>query len=258
MSKSYLQQERHGDLLILRLQRSACGNAVNRPLLEELIIALDGIAADNSVKGVLLGAVGADFSIGYDLAEVRDLDPLGATALAEVGQRLCQRLHSLPKPVLAVVQGRCYGAGFELALACDFILADETVCFAFPEIRFGIIPGFGATARLPRRIGKSKAKELIFTGRDVLAEEALDIGLVSRLCRTGELAGDALALLSQICRQSPSALRLGKEVINAGADINLPAACLLERDAFAVCFATDDQKEGMGAFVEKRRPDFKG
>jgi enoyl-CoA hydratase len=156
------------------------------------------------------------------------------------------------------VSGHAVGGGLELALACDFIVAAETAVFAAPEIRFGIIPGFGGTQRLTRLVGKAKAKEIIFTGESFGAAAAFDMGLVNRIFPVDSLLAEATGLMKTICSRGPFSLRLGKEIIDAGYDIDLPNACLMERDAFALCFTTHDQKEGMGAFVEKREARFKG
>jgi enoyl-CoA hydratase len=249
------RQER---LALVEINRPQVFNSIDSATLKELQRAFTELRRDEQVHGVLLTGVGEHFAAGADLAEIRELTPLEATRFAELGQSVCLAMERLGKPLLAAVSGYVLGAGLELALACDFILCGEDARLGFKEIEYGIIPGFGGTQRLPRRVGKSKAKELIFTGAVIDAAEALRIRLVNRVHPVARLRGEALELLATICSRGLLSLRLAKEVIDAGSDIDLAAACLMERDAFAVCFSTEDQKEGMGAFVEKRKARFKG
>ncbi len=258
MPAAHLGITRHGRLAIIEINRPTVLNAIGSRTLEELLAAFGTLREDAEVQGVLLTGAGQNFAAGADLNEIRNLTPLAATRLAELGQSVTAAMERFGKPLLAAVSGFCLGAGLELALACDFILAGEDATFGFKEIEYGLIPGFGGTQRLPRLVGKSKAKELLFTAVPVGAAEAWRIRLINRVCPADTLRADALALLETICSRGLFSLRLAKEVINAGSDVNLAAACLMERDAFAVCFATEDQKEGMGAFVEKRQAKFKG
>lgn len=249
------RQER---LAVVEINRPQVFNSLAGQTLRELSRVFQELRHDEQVHGVLLTAAGQHFAAGADLAEIRELSPLEATRFAELGQSVCLAMERLGKPLLAAVSGYVLGAGLELALACDFILCGANAKLGFKEIEYGIIPGFGGTQRLPRRVGKSKAKELIFTGALIDAEEALRIRLVNRVYPVEQLRGEALDLLATICSHGLLSLKLAKEVIDAGSDIDLAAACLMERDAFAVCFSTEDQKEGMGAFVEKRKARFKG
>lgn len=250
-------QETNG-IVHIQLQRPDCLNAVNRVMLRELSQLFDQLKTDSLVNGVLMSGQGAHFSAGSDLKEIRHFSPLEAIQFAEEGQKLCHLIENFPRPVLSAVSGYALGAGLELALACDYIIADATAQFAFRELSYGVLPAFGGTQRLPRLVGKSKAKEMIFTGGMVNADEALRIGLVNQLCKEDRLIESVLCQLRDICSYGLLALQMGKEVIDTGYDINLTAACKMERDAFAVCFSTADQKEGMSAFIEKRKPDFKG
>lgn len=255
---SHVNVSREGPLAIVELNRPTVLNAVGTRTLEQLLDAFRMLREDEGVHGVLLTGAGSGFAAGADLVEIAGLPPLEATRFAELGQTVCLAMERLGKPLLAAVSGYALGAGLELALACDFILAAEDAVFGFKEIEYGIIPGFGGTQRLPRLVGKSKAKELLFTAETVDAAEALRLRLANRVYSVDRLRQEALSLLETICSRGRLSLRLAKEVIDAGSDINLAAACLMERDAFAVCFATEDQKEGMGAFVEKRKARFKG
>ena len=223
-----------------------------RKLLEALqrqIVLLSGHA---EMRGVLITG-GTD---GFCCCSA-EKDPDPAT-LAVFGQQVMFNLEKLGKPVIAAIDGECSGLGLELALACDFLVANHSASFGFPAIAGGLIPFCGGTQRLARLVGKSKAKEMIYSGRMVAADEALRIRLVNRLYSYDEFRPAVLDLLGHICSRSPNAIRIGGEVINAGYDIDLQTACLLERNAFALCFAGFDQREGMQAFLDKRTPQFKG
>jgi enoyl-CoA hydratase len=167
-------------------------------------------------------------------------------------------IEGVGRPVIAAVNGHAAGGGLELALACDFMVAAEGAVFAAPEMRLGIIPGFGGTQRLPRLIGKGRAKELIYTGQGINARVACAIGLVNRIFPKESLLDGAVDIMKGICSHSPISLRLAKDVIDSGMDKDLTGACQLELDAFVLCFGTRDRNEGMKAFQEKRRPVFTG
>ena len=178
--------------------------------------------------------------------------------MAEFGQQVMFSLEKSGKPCLTAIEGECTGLGLEVALASDFIVAAQSASFGFPGIADGMIPFCGGSQRLARLVGKSKTKELVYSGDLIDAGEAYRIGLINRLYPHGQAAAQAEALLGHICSRSPNAIRIGGEVVNAGYDIDLQTACLLERDAFALCFASFDQREGMQAFLDKRSPQFKG
>ncbi|MCM2359095.1 MAG: enoyl-CoA hydratase-related protein [Geobacteraceae bacterium] len=258
MSGKSVQIQHDGEIAVLTLNRPEVNNVLNRYTLDALLAAFLRLRDDESVHGILLTGAGKNFCAGADIGEMLRMTPLEAGRFAELGQKVMFAAEKAGKPVIAAVRGAAFGGGLELAMACDFIVAAETALFAAPEIRLGIIPGFGGTQRLPRLIGKSKAKEMIFTGARIRAREALDIGLVNRLAPEADLLPQAAALLKKICSRGLLSLKLAKEVIDAGYDVDLRNACLMERDAFAVCFSTEDQKEGMTAFVEKREARFKG
>jgi len=250
--------EREAQLAIVSINRPDQHNAINAALLQGLVTIFSRLKEDETVHGILLTGAGESFCAGADIHEMRQMSVAEAAAFAEAGQRLMFAIERLGKPVLAAVNGHALGGGLDLALACDFIVAARSASFAAPEVQLGVIPGFGGTQRLSRLVGKAKAKELIFTGDRFGATEAYQIGLVNRLYDDHELQSKSLELLRQICSRGLVSLRLAKDIIDAGYDIDLATACLMERDAFAICFTTEDQKEGMGAFVEKRKPQFKG
>ena len=227
------------------------GNGFGPDLLKLLLSAFSGLKTDPKVAGVLLTGFTGD-------SQGAGSTPMEAAAFSALGQRVMFALDALGKPVIAAASGATLGAGVELALACDFVVASRSSSFAFPGILSGEIPCFGGTQRLARAVGKARAKEMIFTGAAVAADKALEIGLVNRLYDDAQLLGSARELLQGICRQGTLAIRMAKEIVDAGQGLDLKTACLMERDAFALCFATLDQREGMGSFLERRPANFKG
>lgn len=253
MPEKACRLEFEGTVARLRLPGSA--QLSRRAFLETLRKQFESIAAKDAVRGVLVCGQGAQFC-----ATAPDglLTPPEAARLAGYGQDVLFALEGIGKPVVAALSGEITGLGLELALACSFMVADHTARFGFPEIAQGRLPAFGGTQRLARLVGRSVAKQLLFSGELIAADEALRVRLVNRLYGPDELDQEALAVLHRICSRSPLALRVGGEVVDAGYDIDLKTACLLERDAFALCFASHDQKEGMGSFLDKREPQFTG
>jgi enoyl-CoA hydratase len=226
-----------------------------RELLESLRRQTTSLAGKQEIKGVLLTGSESGFCrcTIESSASVHD-----AAELSGFGQQVMFSLDKIGKPCIAAIEGECSGLGLEVALACDFIVASRSASFGFPGIAAGLIPFCGGSQRLARLVGKSKAKELIYSGDLIDAEEAHRIGLINRLHHQGHAVAQAEELLAHICTRSPNAIRIGGEVVNAGYDIDLQTACMLERDAFALCFSSFDQREGMQAFLDKRPPQFKG
>ncbi len=245
-------------IAVVSLARPESRNVLNRDLVTGLLSVFASLKDDERVKGIVLTGEGKSFCAGADISEMARMTPADAASLSELGQKLMFAVEKVGKPVVAAVNGHALGGGLELALACDFIVAAESAVFAAPEILLGIMPGFGGTQRLPRLIGKSRAKEMIFTGEQVSAEKAYDLGLVNRVFPVDTLLDEAIKIVKTICNRGVLSLRVAKEIIDAGSGIDLATACLMERDAFALCFATHDQKEGMNAFIEKRKPRFTG
>lgn len=246
-------QTRTSGIAVLTIPGNRTASA--RELLESLRRQSALLAGKNDIKGILLTGSESGFcrcpiESGASVQE--------AAALAGFGQQVMFGLEKIGKPCIAAIEGECSGLGLEVALACDFIVASRAACFGFPGIAAGLIPFCGGSQRLTRLVGKAKAKELIFSGDLIDAEEAHRIGLINRLYPQGHALSQAEELLEQICTRSPHAIRIGGEVVNAGYDIDLQTACMLERDAFALCFSSFDQREGMQAFLEKRPPQFKG
>lgn len=234
-------------------------NALNRALLGELACALEGVAADEAIRVLVLTGAGAkSFVAGADITEINRLNPLEAKFFARQGLATINRLGELPIPVIAAVNGFALGGGCEMALGCDFVYAEESAKFGLPEINLGIIPGFGGTQRLSRRIGIGRAKELIFTGRMLSAREALEMGLVNRVCAPEALMTECLATARLIASKGRVSLRAAKQVIQQGLDGDLATGLALETDAFALCLASQDAREGTTAFLEKRPASFQG
>lgn len=258
MPDKHLAIRNDNGIAVITLKRPEAENRLSSQMVSALVQIITRCKGDETVHGVLLTGAGGHFCDGTSVDEMTNLSPLEAGAFASEGQRLMFAVETIGKPVVAAVNGAALGGGLELALACDFILAAESATFGFPDITLGIIPGFGGTQRLPRLVGKSRAKELILSGEPIDAAEAFRIGLVNRVYRDDELLAEGEAVLRKICSRGLLSLRMAKEVIDAGVDMDLRNACLMERDAFALCFTTDDQKEGMGAFLEKRQPRFQG
>lgn len=234
-------------------------NALNRALLNEFAAALDRVAESEDVHVlVLTGSGDKAFVAGADITEINQLSPLGAKHFARRGLEAINRLPQLAIPVIAAVNGYALGGGTEMALACDFIYAAETAHFGLPEINLGIIPGFGGTQRLARLIGPNMAREMIYTGKMIDAAQALQLGIVNGICAPDQLITDVMDIAALIASKGKVALRAAKQSINNGLNVDLASGLAMENDAFALCLASADAREGTSAFLEKRKPEFKG
>jgi len=244
------------DIGVVQLNRPSVLNAINFELLSELVNALEELDNDAAVKVIILTGSGRAFAAGADLAEMSQKTPVDLT----LGRRfeLWDRIRKISKPIIAAVDGYCLGGGFELAMASDIIIASEAATFGQPEVNVGIIPGAGGTQRLTRAVGKYKAMEMILTGRAIQAEEAHGVGLVNRVVPTESLMEEAKKLAIDIASKPPISIRSAKEAILKAQDTTLEVGLEFERKAFFMLFATEDGKEGMRAFLEKRKPNFKG
>jgi enoyl-CoA hydratase len=241
---------------VVRLNRPKQLNALNAQVMDALCDALEELDRDDEVRAVVVTGSDRAFAAGADIGEMAGATPIDMLRSNRIGQ--WDRVRKIGKPVIAAVNGWCLGGGCELAMTLDVIVAGEGARFGQPEINIGVIPGAGGTQRLTRAIGKSRAMEMILTGEPMGAAEARDRGLVARVVPDELLVEDALALAAQIATKSPVALRLAKEAVNASYEMGLTAALAHERRLFYLLFASDDQKEGMAAFLEKRTPDFTG
>jgi enoyl-CoA hydratase len=234
-------------------------NALNDASMQELAGAVEAVRRDATVAGVILTGAGRAFVAGADIAELRAKSATGAYALARFGQDVFRRLETCPKPVIAAVNGFALGGGCELAMACHVRIASESAKFGQPEVKLGVIPGYGGTQRLTRLVGRGRALQLLLTGEMIDATEAHRIGLVNRVVASSESVVDAArAMLGQMLVNAPLALAQCIDVVNRGADIPLDEALALEAAAFGLLAASDDMKQGTAAFLEKRAPTFKG
>jgi enoyl-CoA hydratase len=259
MSYENLILATEGGIATLTFNRPKALNALNADTLAELAHALESIGRDEAIRVLVLTGSGEKaFVAGADIGELARCSVLQAKHFAQAGQEAIGRLQALPIPAIAAVNGYALGGGTEIALACDFIYASEKAMFGLPEITLGLIPGFGGTQRLPRSVGGAMAKELIFTGRMLKADEAHAIGLVNRVCQPDALMATVLETAQAIAAKGKVSLRAAKEAINGGLNVDLETGCRLERDAFAVCVASSDAKEGTTAFLEKRKALFTG
>jgi len=234
-------------------------NALNQQVLRDLSAAMEEAGRDDAVGVVVLTGAGEKaFAAGADIGELAELDPLGAIALARRGQALTRRMEQLGKPVLAAVNGFALGGGCELAMACTLRVAADTAKLGQPEVNLGIIPGYGGTQRLARLVGKGRALDIILTGRMVGAKEALGIGLVDRVAPAAELAAAVRELAGTLLQKGPAALRFSMEAVDGGLERGMAEALEWEAQLFGLVASTADMKEGLTAFLEKRKPAFGG
>lgn len=259
MAYQHILFESKDGIVTVTFNRPKALNALNAALMDELGDAVDQIAGDEGLRALILtGAGEKSFVAGADITELAEYGPLQGKHFAAKGQVVLNGLQDLPIPVIAAVNGFALGGGLEVALACDFIYAAENAMFGLPEITLGLIPGFGGTQRLARLIGINRAKEMIFTGKMLPASEAAAIGLVNKVSPADKLMDDTLKTARAIASKGKVSLRAAKHTINSGLNTDLATACRLEIDAFALCMASADAKEGTTAFLEKRKPRFSG
>ncbi|MGE0327509.1 MAG: enoyl-CoA hydratase-related protein [Polyangiaceae bacterium] len=246
-----------GEIVHFVINRPEKLNALNPQVLSELSSAVDGLSAETRV--VILRSTGDKaFVAGADISAMSEMSVPQAKAFTDQGHALGRKLEGLHCPVIAQVQGFALGGGCELALACDFIYASDKARFGQPEVNLGLMPGFGGTQRLSRRVGLGMARELVYTGRQIKADEALRIGLVNAVFPAEELADKVLETAKLIASKAPLAVSASKRVLERGFDADLITANELEAMAFSALFGTEDQREGTKAFVEKRTPAFRG
>lgn len=251
--------EDHELVRILMINRPKVLNALNMELLNEIKSAVSEFAASEEIRVMIItGAGDKAFVAGADIEAQYPLNPEKGRQWGLLGHTVCRLIESVEKPIIAAVNGFALGGGCELAMACDIRLASEKAQFGQPEVSLGITPGYGGTIRLPRLVGEGKAKELIFTGKRISATEAHRIGLVDEVFPHETLMEEAMKIALQIAANAPMAVRYAKMQINHGLQTDIDTAIGLEVGLFGLCFATQDQKEGMGAFLEKRKPVFTG
>lgn len=258
MSYETIKLEVKNNIAYLTIDQPKSLNALSSEVLTEISSAADEIAQNDEVKVVILTGAGEKaFVAGANIKQMQSLNAIEGRDFSDLGNTAFEKIANLPQPTIAAVNGFALGGGCELAISCDIRLASENAVFGQPEVGLGITPGFGGTQRLARVIPVGIAKELIYTARNVKAEEAKEIGLVNHVYAQDQLMEEAEKLASQILSKGQLAVQKSKKAIDVGLDSSLQRGLDMEREVFGILFSTEDQKEGMAAFVEKRKPEFK-
>lgn len=245
-------------IAIVTLNRPKVLNALNTETLNELHEIFTQLDSDTGVRVIIITGSGKAFIAGADISEMNTYSPEEARAFSQLGHKTMDAIQNSGKPVIAAINGFTLGGGLELALSCDILIASDKAVLGLPEVNLGLIQGFGGTQRLPRLIGKARAKELIFTGEALKAQKACEIGLVNRVVPQEELLPEAEKMAQLISAKGPVALTLAKRAIESGYDVPLSEGCKKEIDAFVESFSSQDRDEGIKAFLEKRKPVFTG
>ena len=257
MDYEFLKIERQDGITVMKISAPKSLNALNSTILKEIDSFVSGL--DNTTRVLIITGDGEkSFVAGADISEMAHLNEPQGFEFGRLGAQVFRKIETLPIPVIAAVNGFALGGGCELAMACDIRIASVKAKFGQPEVGLGIIPGFSGTHRLPKLIGQGYAKEMIYTGKAIRADEALRIGLVNAVYAPEELMGKAMEMAEMMLKNAPVAIRLAKQSINEGYDLDADGAIGLENKLFGKCFATKDQKEGMDAFLNKRKADFVG
>ncbi len=252
---NYIKYEQRGFVGIITIDRQNALNALNTEVMSELEQLLDTISIENTRCVVITGAGEKSFVAGADIGEMSTLSKEEGKGFGKKGNDAFRKIEIFPIPIIAAVNGFALGGGCELAMACDIRIASENAVFAQPEVSLGITAGFGGTQRLARIIGLGKAKELLYTGSKIKADEALRLGLVNAVYPQEQLLEECIKLAEKIAQNAPIAVRATKKAINAGMQVDMDTAIGIEAELFGSCFDTKDQRNAMGAFVEKRKPE---
>lgn len=259
MAYQFLLLDKKDWIATVTVNREKAMNALNPDVLKEIRQCFTELSEDAEVRAVILTGAGEKaFIAGADIAAMSQMTPTQAQEFGKLGHSAMNAVDQCRKPVIAAVNGFCLGGGMELALSCDFIYASEKARLGLPEVGLGLFPGWGGTQRLSRLVGKGGAKEIILTGRLLSAGEAREFGIVNRVCKPEELLNDARATAGEIAKKGPKAVEMAKRVINEGFDLPLPQGLSREIETFPKCFETEDLKEGLAAFLEKRPAQFRG
>ena len=249
----YILYEQKGQYAIITINREKALNALNSQVLEELDATLNAVNLDEVRALILTGAGQKSFVAGADIGEMSTLTKAEGEAFGKKGNDVFRKLETMPIPTIAAINGFALGGGCELSMSCDIRICADTAVFGQPEVGLGITPGFGGTQRLARLVSPGMAKQLIYTARNIKADEALRIGLVNAVYPAEELMAAAEKMAATIAANAPIAVRACKKAINEGLDVDMDAALVIEEKLFGSCFETADQAEGMGAFLEKRK-----
>ncbi|MFV0441336.1 MAG: enoyl-CoA hydratase-related protein [Lachnospirales bacterium] len=256
---NYVNYTCENEIGVLTIDRQSALNALNGEVVKELVEVLDKIALEPIRALIITGAGEKSFVAGADISEMWSLNKKEALKLSKDGNEVMRKVEVLPMPVIAAINGYALGGGCELALSCDIRIASKNALFGFPEVSLGVIPGYGGIQRINRLIGTGLAKKMVFTGMRIKADEALNLGVVDQVCELDDLMNEAKKLANQIGKNAPIAVRQAKKVMNESVGLKLSDSDCLEAEAFANCFETEDQYNGMGMFLKKVEPtEFKG
>jgi len=259
MEFKYIIYEKSEGVATITLNRPEALNAFSKDVVEEILRALEDTKSDDAIRVVVLTGAGEKaFSAGADIKSMVGMNALKARELSLMGEKLCVSLENLEKPVIAAINGYALGGGMEVAMSCDLRIASESAKMGQTEVNIGLIPGWGGTQRLTRLAGMTKAKELVFTGRIIDAKTAEQIGIVNMTAPADKFRETVRQFSQDLATKAPVAIKVAKALINKGSDIGLESALALEREGFGVVGSSEDLKEGVAAFTEKRKPTFKG
>ncbi len=259
MSFQYLRSETADGIAQVTINREKAMNALNPDVLKEIRDCFTALSSDAGVRVVIVTGAGEKaFVAGADIAAMSSMTPQDALEFGKLGHSAMDAVDQCSKPVIAAVNGFCLGGGMELALACDFMYVSEKAKLGLPEVNLGLFPGWGGTQRLARLVGKGRAKEMIFSAKIISAPEAFEAGIANKVCKPEELLNEVRAVASEIAKKAPVAVALAKRTLHQGFDLPLAQGLDLEKNTFAKCFETQDLKEGLAAFLEKRAANFKG
>lgn len=259
MEYRFLKIEKREDVAIIKISRPEVLNALNTEVLREMDKLIDEMEEDKSIRVIVFTGDGQKaFVVGADISEMSKFSPKGAEEFSELGQAVFNKIERMEKITICAVNGYAFGGGMEFMMACDFALIDEKVLIGQPEINLGLIPGFGGSQRLSRIVGEKKALEIIVTGRRISADEAVSLGLALKKCESGKVLEEAMKLVEEIAKKPFLAVLKAKRCIKEGLECDLMRGLEIEAKNFALLFDTEDAKEGISAFLEKRQPNFKG
>ena len=259
MEYKYIIYEKSDGVATITLNRPEALNAFSKDVVSEILHVLEDVKNDENVRVVILTGAGEKaFSAGADIKSMAGMNALKARGLSLMGEKLCVALENLEKPVVAALNGYALGGGLEVAMSCDLRIASENARVGQTEVNIGLIPGWGGTQRLTRLVGMTKAKELVFTGKMIDAKTAEQIGILNMVIPADKFRETVRQFALELAAKAPVAVKVAKVLINKGADIGLDSALALEREGFGVVASTEDLKEGVAAFSEKRKPSFKG